>query len=238
MRRWLQALDARGRVLLGAAALAVVVLVAVLVVTLTRGAGQGPADDALAVDPARVAELEAAEEARDAENLTASIEHAQALQAELVPVLHDLHGVLPVDGTTATPPTAEEVAAWRTVVDGLVAETESLATGSSEHNIVRNGMLTSLELLGDTVDAVDLARAADASTAPDLYALAGGLRTRAVDTWGLAAIQLDLRSTSGGQGHVHVFLPVRPGDSLEGGLDGHGSGEQEPAHEDGDGHDH
>ncbi|WP_171905330.1 hypothetical protein [Cellulosimicrobium cellulans] len=245
MRRWLQALDARGWALLAAAAFAVVVVGVVLVVALTRG-GDEPADGGFAVDPARVAELEAAEAARDAENLTASIEHARTLQGELVPVMHALHAVLPVDGTTATPPTAEEVATWRDTLDGLVADTEALASGSSEHNIVRNGMLTSLELLGDAVDAVDLARAADASTAPDLYALAGELRTRAVDTWGLAAIQLDLRATSGGQGHVHVFLPVHPDDALDGGLDAHldeppgehsdeQSGEE---HAPGDGHDH
>ncbi len=245
VRRWLQALDARGWALLAAAAFAVVVVGVVLVVALTRG-GDEPADGGFAVDPARVAELEAAEAARDAENLTASIEHARTLQGELVPVMHALHAVLPVDGTTATPPTAEEVATWRDTLDGLVADTEALASGSSEHNIVRNGMLTSLELLGDAVDAVDLARAADASTAPDLYALAGELRTRAVDTWGLAAIQLDLRATSGGQGHVHVFLPVHPDDALDGGLDAHldeppgehsdeQSGEE---HAPGDGHDH
>jgi hypothetical protein len=241
VRRWLQALDARGRALLAAAALAAAVVVVVLVVALTRGAGQDPAAAGFAVDPARVAELEAAEEARDTENLTASIEHARAVQGELVPVMHALHAALPVDGTTAQAPTAEEVASWRDTLDALVADTEALPSGSSEHNIVRNGMLTSLELLGDTVDAVDLARAADAGAAPDLYALAGELRTRAVDTWGLAAIQLDLRSTAGGQGHVHVFLPVRPGDSLDGGLDAHldvDDGAQEDAHHEGDGHDH
>ncbi|WP_435736542.1 hypothetical protein V5D56_17445 [Cellulosimicrobium sp. PMB13] len=232
-RRWLQGAGPRGWALLVAGALAVVVVVVVLVVALTRGGGDEAPADGFAVDPARVAELEAAEAERDAENLTASIEHAHHLQTELVPVLHALHAALPVDGTAATPPSAEEVAAWRDTLDGLTSETGNLASGSSEHNIVRNGMLTSLELLGDTVDAVDLARSADAGTAPDLYALAGELRTRAVETWGLAAIQLDLRAVAADQGHVHVFLPVRPGDSLDGGLDTHGG--EEP-HD--DGHDH
>ena len=218
-RRWLQGAGPRGWALLAAALVAVAVLVTVLVVALTRGGGDDGAEGAFAVDPARVAELEAAEEARDAENLVASIEHARHLQDELVPVLHELHAVLPVDGTTAATPTADQVAGWRGTLDALTAETQSLASGSSEHNIVRNGMLTSVELLGDAVDAVDLAREADAATAPELVALAGELRTRAVDTWGIAAIQLDLRSTSGGQGHVHVFLPVHPTDSLDGGMD-------------------
>lgn len=235
-RRWFAGLDPWRRVLLVLAALAVVAVVVALVVSLTRGTSSAP-DEGFAVDPARVAELEAAEEARDADNLVASIEHAEHVQAELVPVLHGLHAVLPVDGSTAVPADADDVAAWRATVDALVAETESLDSGSSEHNIVRNGILTSLQLVGDTLDAVGLAAAADASdptAAPDLYALAGELRTRAVDTWGLAAIQLDLRATSGGRGHVHVFLPVHPDDSLDGGLDlGHDGGED--THDD---HDH
>ncbi|WP_454043301.1 hypothetical protein [Cellulosimicrobium sp. Marseille-Q8652] len=233
MRRWLQGAGPRGWALLAAGAVAVAVVVVVLVVALTRGGGDETDDGGFAVDPARVAELEAAEVERDAENLTASIEHARHVQTELVPVLHDLHAALPVDGTTATPPTAEDVASWRAQLDVLTGETENLASGTSEHNIVRNGMLTSLELLGDTVDAVDLARSAGASAAPDLYALAGELRSRAVDTWGLAAIQLDLRAVAADQGHVHVFLPVRPGDSLDGGMDMHGAEEPES-----DGHDH
>ena len=85
---------------------------------------------------------------------------------------------------------------------------------------------------GDTVETLELASAADAGTATDLYALAADLRTRAVDTWGLAAVQLDLRATAGGQGHVHVFLPVHPTDSLDGGLD---TGHSGTGH---DGHDH
>lgn len=210
-------LDPWRRALVVLGALAVVAVVAAAVVALTRDAGE-PAEG-LAVDPARVAELEAAEEARDAENLVASIDHAQHLQTELVPVLHGLHAVLPVDGSTAVPADPAQVATWRADVDALVAETEALASGSSEHNIVRNGMLTSLELVGDALDAVALAADAAPDAAPDLYALAGELRTRAVDTWGLAAVQLDLRATAGGQGHVHVFLPVHPGDSLDGGLD-------------------
>ncbi|MCB7137992.1 hypothetical protein LGQ04_15740 [Cellulosimicrobium marinum] len=231
MRRWLRGAGPRGWALLGAGVLALAAVVVVLVLALTRGGDDG-ADGAFAVDPARVAELEAAEVARDAENLTASIEHARHVQAELVPVLHGMHAVLPVDGSEPVDASSADLAAWHATVDGLVDETDSLASGSSEHNIVRNGMLTSLETLGDSVEALELAATADAATVEGLHALAGDLRTRAVDTWGLAAVQLDLRATTAGQGHVHVFLPVHPDDALDGGLDtGHGGGAE-------DGHDH
>ncbi|MFF8347922.1 hypothetical protein ACF049_12700 [Cellulosimicrobium funkei] len=239
-RRWFVGLDPWRRVLLVVGALALVAVAVAAVVGLTRG-GAAADDGGFAVDPARVAELEAAEEERDAENLVASIDHARYLQTELVPVLHGLHAVLPVDGSSAVPADLADVAAWHATVDGLVAETEALASGSSEHNIVRNGMLTSLELVGDALDAVGLAASADPAAAPDLYALAGDLRTRAVETWGLAAVQLDLRSTAGGQGHVHVFLPVHPDDSLDGGLGLGHTGGDEGGHEGADGedaHDH
>ncbi|WP_144681038.1 hypothetical protein [Cellulosimicrobium sp. TH-20] len=239
-RRWFVGLDPWRRVLLVVGALALVAVAVAAVVGLTRG-GAAADDGGFAVDPARVAELEAAEEARDAENLVASIDHARYLQTELVPVLHGLHAVLPVDGSSAVPADPADVAAWHATVDGLVAETEALASGSSEHNIVRNGMLTSLELVGAALDAVGLAASADPAAAPDLYALAGDLRTRAVETWGLAAVQLDLRSTAGGQGHVHVFLPVHPDDSLDGGLGLGHTGGDEGGHEGADGedaHDH
>lgn len=239
-RRWFVGLDPWRRVLLVVGALALVAVAVAAVVGLTRG-GAAADDGGFAVDPARVAELEAAEEARDAENLVASIDHARYLQTELVPVLHGLHAVLPVDGSSAVPADPADVAAWHATVDGLVAETEALASGSSEHNIVRNGMLTSLELVGDALDAVGLAASADPAAAPDLYALAGDLRTRAVETWGLAAVQLDLRSTAGSQGHVHVFLPVHPDDSLDGGLGLGHTGGDEGGHEGADGedaHDH
>jgi hypothetical protein len=239
-RRWFVGLDPWRRVLLVVGALALVAVAVAAVVGLTRG-GAAADDGGFAVDPARVAELEAAEEERDAENLVASIDHARYLQTELVPVLHGLHAVLPVDGSSAVPADPADVAAWHATVDGLVAETEALASGSSEHNIVRNGMLTSLELVGDALDAVGLAASADPAAAPDLYALAGDLRTRAVETWGLAAVQLDLRSTAGGQGHVHVFLPVHPDDSLDGGLGLGHTGGDEGGHEGADGedaHDH
>ncbi|TFF08436.1 hypothetical protein [Cellulosimicrobium funkei] len=239
-RRWFVGLDPWRRVLLVVGALALVAVAVAAVVGLTRG-GAAADDGGFAVDPARVAELEAAEQERDAENLVASIDHARYLQTELVPVLHGLHAVLPVDGSSAVPADPADVAAWHATVDGLVAETEALASGSSEHNIVRNGMLTSLELVGDALDAVGLAASADPAAAPDLYALAGDLRTRAVETWGLAAVQLDLRSTAGGQGHVHVFLPVHPDDSLDGGLGLGHTGGDEGGHEGADGedaHDH
>ncbi|MBD5786207.1 hypothetical protein IF650_08450 [Cellulosimicrobium terreum] len=227
-RRWLQGRTPWQRIGLALVALllvgALVVLVVVLVSAAARPATTTPGG--LAVDPARVAELEAAEEQHDAENLVASVDHATRVQTELVPVLHDLHEVLPVDGSTPREPTGAEVASWRETLVRLTEETEALASGSSEHNIVRNGLLISLQLLTDTVDTVDLARTAgpaESEQAARLSALAGDLRTRAVDTWALAAVQLDLRSTGAGQGHVHLFLPVHPEDSLDGGLGTDGS---------------
>jgi len=242
VRRWFVGLSTPRRTLLLLTLVAVVALVVALVVTTTRGATADASADSAVADPERVAELEAAEIERDEQNLVASIDHAWHLQDELVPVLHGLHAVLPVDGSAATPADVAEIAAWHGTVDGLIAETDALASGSSEHNIVRNGMLTSLRLIDDTLDTVELAVSADdPATAEELEELAGELRTRAVETWSIAATQLDLRSIAADRGHVHIFLPVRPDDALDGGLDGHevpGEHGDHEDHEDHEDHDH
>ncbi|MEU4364425.1 hypothetical protein [Promicromonospora sp. NPDC023987] len=204
-----------------------------------------PSPGGIEVDPARVAELEAAEAERDAENLTAAGDLAVSAQERLLPVMDGLHEALPTGDASAAdasaggsegegkPPTAAELAEWRDVVEEVVAEMEALPSGSSEHNIVRNGLLLSTRLLGDTLDVLELAGDEDGSgrsssssgssgEAEGLSAVAGDLRTRAVDAWAVAAVQLDLQYIAAERGHLHAFLPLHSGMS--------GEGEAEPPH--------
>ncbi|WP_419706816.1 hypothetical protein [Promicromonospora sp. NFX87] len=211
---------------LGAAAVALLVVLLVL----RPWEGEAPAAGGFDVDPARVAELEAAEAERAVENLAAAGELAVSAQERLLPVMDGLYGTLPTgeggsaDGDSedgVTPPTSAELDEWRAVVDEVAAETEALPTGSSEHNIVRNGLVLSTRLLGDTLDVLELA-AADGSAndsadgSARLYDVAGDLRTRAVDAWAVAAVQLDLQHIEADRGHLHAFLPLHSGMSAEG----------------------
>lgn len=218
-----------------AAAVLAVAAVALLVVLLVvrPWEGEAPSAGEFDVDPARVAELEAAEAERAVENLSAAAELAVSAQERLLPVMDGLYGTLPAGGAPegesadgasedgATPPTSAELDEWRAVVDEVAAETEALPTGSSEHNIVRNGLMLSTRLLGNTLDVLELAAVDDAAddAADDsarLYDVAGDLRTRAVDAWAVAAVQLDLQHIEADRGHLHAFLPLHSGMSAEG----------------------
>ncbi|OCI30496.1 hypothetical protein [Oerskovia enterophila] len=198
------------------AAVAVVALVVVAVVwAVTRGPDDG-ASGAYAVDPARVAELEAAEVVRDAENLGVVTDFAVSAQERLVPTMHELSVALPLDGAPGTPATPEQLAAWRDQLAALTAEAEALPTGASGYNVTRNGLGVSIALLGDALDTLELAEGSAEPARAQLLALAADLRLRAADTWSMAATQLDDLSVAADQGHVHVFLPLHPDDAGDG----------------------
>ncbi|MFI6428567.1 hypothetical protein [Promicromonospora sp. NPDC050880] len=186
-----------------------------------------------------MAELEAAEERRNTENLAAAGELAVSAQERLLPVMDGLYEALPldegassgvpgaVDGAPGTPdgapgavdgapPDAADLREWRDVVDDVQEDVEELPPGSSEHNIVRNGLLLSTGLLGDTLDVLEVAGAADAGGTGRLYDVAGALRSRAVDAWAQAAVQLDMQYIAADRGHLHAFLPLHSGMSTEG----------------------
>jgi hypothetical protein len=213
--RWPRNLSRGRRALFAAAAVLVLgALVAAVVWSLTRP--DDGARGAYSADPARVAELEAAEAARDAENLGVVTDFALSAQERLVPVMNDLSVVLPLDGSPGAPATPEQIATWRESLAALTAEAEVLPAGASGYNVTRNGLGVSIALLGDTVDTLVLAEGSAEPARAELLALAADLRLRAADTWGLAATQLDELSVGAEQGHVHVFLPLHPDDAGDG----------------------
>ncbi|MFD6139816.1 hypothetical protein [Promicromonospora sp. NPDC060271] len=208
---------------MAAAVLAAAAVALLVLMVLRPWEGEAPPAGGFDVDPARVAELEAAEAERAVENLAAAGEVAVSAQERLLPVMDGLYETLPVGGGSedgATPPTSAELDEWRAAVDEVTAEMEALPTGSSEHNIVRNGLMLSTRLLGDTLDVLELAAADGGPDATDdsarLYDVAGDLRTRAVDAWAVAAVQLDLQHIEADRGHLHAFLPLHSGMNAEG----------------------
>lgn len=225
-----------------AAAVVVAAAVALVLVVVVRPWGSAaPSPGGIEVDPARVAELEVAEAERAVKNLTAAGDLAVSAQERLLPVMDGLYAALPPEEeasgdaasasssgeTRQARPTAAELGEWRDVVGKVTAEVEALPSGSSEHNIVRNALLLSTGLLGDTLDVLDLAGGSGggpgaAKDSEGLYGVADDLRSRAVDAWGVAAVQLDLQYVGADRGHLHAFLPLHSGMSAE--------GEAEPPH--------
>lgn len=234
-----------------AAALVVATVVLVLLLVRPWEPAATSSPGGIEVDPARVAELEAAEAERNADNLTAAGELAVSAQERLLPVMDGLYSALPTeealatdeaargDGVVAERPTSAELGEWREVVEEVTTDVEALPSGSSEHNIVRNGLLLATGLLGDTLDVLELAgeiggeqgeqgeqgesgesgESGDAEGAAGdaerLYGVAGDLRSRAVDAWGQSAVQLDLQYIAADRGHLHAFLPLHSGLSAE-----------------------
>ncbi|MHA7135598.1 hypothetical protein [Oerskovia turbata] len=213
--RWPRNLSRGRRALVALAAALVLVALVAAVWSFTRGPDDG-APGAYSPDPARVAELEAAEAARDVENLGVVTDFALSAQERLVPVMNDLSLALPLDGSPGAPATPEQVAAWREALAALTTEADALPSGASGYNVTRNGLGVSIALLGDSLDALALAESSAEPARAELLALAASLRLRAADTWGMAATQLDELSVTADQGHVHVFLPLHPDDTTDG----------------------
>ena len=197
------------------AAAALVAAAVILVLLVVRPWEPATSPGGIEVDPARVAELEAAEAERNDENLTAAAELAVSAQERLLPVMDGLHEALPTDEARPERPTSAELSEWRDVVQEVAGEVEALPPGSSEHNIVRNGLLLSTGLLGDTLDVLELAGEGAPRDGERLYGVAGDLRSRAVDAWAQSAVQLDLQYIGADRGHLHAFLPLHSGLSTE-----------------------
>jgi hypothetical protein len=162
----------------------------------------------------RTAELEEQEAAREAEQVGELTDIAVTVHGELLPVLAELHDVLPVEGPPGEPATHADLDGWRVAVDGARTEFGDPPSASTEVNTARGGLVLAVDLLGSSLTAYESALADDAGERPRLEGLAADLRRNAVDAWSVAATQLDLLNIDAGNGHVHLYLPVRPGEDV------------------------
>jgi hypothetical protein len=176
----------------------------------------------------RVAELQANEDARHASQVTELTELTVRVHADLLPVLAWWNDALPVDGAaTAQPVTIGDVGAQLAAVEQVVDAFGEPPSGSTDLNTARNGLLLSVELLGSGLLAFEAALDAEGESQVRLETLAADLRERAVDAWSVAATQLDLLNIDAGHGHVHIYLPLRPGDDVS---DPHSHGDDHDDH--------
>ncbi|SFP97490.1 hypothetical protein SAMN05421810_10476 [Amycolatopsis arida] len=163
----------------------------------------------------RVAELRAAERARDAELTRELVGLAEAARAKVVPVLGGL------DEPAAS---TDRVAEWRAAVDAAAERFAARPSGGTAVNLARSGLAGAITTLGRAVEVYELA-STTGETADEAgersRALARSLRDDAVVAWSVAANQLDVAGIEAGIGHVHVFLPPR---GLPGELTEHGQG--------------
>jgi hypothetical protein len=193
-----------------------VVVAAVLVVTAVI-AGRGGGGDVAQ----RTAELEEQEAARQATQVTELTEVATTVHGRLLALMAELHEVLPVNGSPAATVDATALAAWRAVVDGARAEFGDPPSASTEVNTTRAGLVLAIDLLSSALLTYEAALEADGADRQRLEGLATDLRRNAVDAWAVAATQLDLLNIDLYDRHVHLYLPIRPGEAV---VDPHGHG--------------
>ncbi|WP_106535961.1 hypothetical protein [Haloactinopolyspora alba] len=197
-------------------ATSVVVAVAAVIVAVVVTADAGEETRAEKIDD-RVAELRAAEQERNAEVVVDLTDMAVSVHGDLVPMLDTLNAALPVDeGTSPVPATPGDVERWRSTVKDALATFGNPPSASTDINTARSGLMLAVELLGSSVDAYGLALDAQKPERARLEQLASDLRTQAVDAWAVASTKLDVLNVDAGHGHVHVYLPKRPGEEAQG----------------------
>lgn len=180
----------------------VLVAVAVIVVLFVRG---GDDDETSAIDQQIAAAQQAGIE-QDRVNLTRLSDGVLAAHPQLVDVLVELHLAMPVDGSAAAAPSAEQLTALGDTLTGVADDFAALPGGGSEYNVARNGFALSVDLLSDTVGV--LQRVEQGET--ELGDIAFTLRDRALDAWSTAATQLDVITIDATGGHLHASLPIAP----------------------------
>lgn len=157
-----------------------------------------------------VAEMKAADARRDAGQIESLTAQAQRIHDGLLPVLEGLAATMPVGSSELGPlATREQVAGWQDVTKRFAGEFKERPSAGTAVNIARSGLAAAVQQL-------DLAVATytQGVAAPDQlswFRTSAQQRDMAVVTWSVAATQLDVLNVDSGRGHVHIFLPSRPG---------------------------
>lgn len=199
----------RGLWLIAAVVAVVITVAATVAITMAMDDGQ---DGALAE---RTAELEAQQNERHIEQVGELIQTVTDVHGQLVPVMAELHAMLPTDDSPAQPATEDEVAALRESVANARDTFGEPESATTEFNTARSGFELATELLSSALLAYESALSSDGQESERLEQLAADLRMNAVDAWSVAATQLDLLSIEAEYGHVHLYLPTRPGDDVD-----------------------
>lgn len=157
----------------------------------------------------RVEELRRAEATRDAAQIEELTETARLVADDLLPVVESMTQVLPAEG----PPVAVQLDAaplgtWSNTVAGASARFAAPPSGSTGTNVARSALRTAVDLLGESVDLLELSRDLPEERRVAVVARAQTQRDLAMRTWSIGATQLDAINIDAGNGHQHVFLPA------------------------------
>lgn len=159
-----------------------------------------------------VAEMKAQDASRDKAQIETLTEQARRIQAGLLPVLEGL--------AVTTPATKDQVTGWQGVTKRFVDEFAERPSAGTAVNIARGGLAAAVQQLDAAV--ATYAQGLDAPDRETWFKTSARQRDMGIVTWSVAATQLDVLNVDSGRGHVHIFLPSRPG---QGALTSDGSPE-------------
>ncbi|GII33401.1 hypothetical protein [Planotetraspora mira] len=162
-------------------------------------AGTGDSDRA-------VAEMERAEARRDAAQITELTSLARETKQALAPVVDGLGKAAPGDGTARQPATDAQLADWKKIMEQERQRYAETVSGSTGTNVARNALRTAVNLLSTALDTYTTAAVLPEERRPMVIELAGRQRLLAIDTWSVAATQLDQLNVDSGNGHQHVYM--------------------------------
>jgi hypothetical protein len=199
--------------------------IAVALVALLLGTGLGYLIGRPDTTTAAVAELRAAEAARDVTQIAELTALARRTRDQITPVLTELHAAAETD----RPAPAERVAAWQTTMKQATDAFADPPSGSTATNVARGGLRSAVTALAVAVDSYAAARGVAPAQRAGLMTLVERQATAAATTWSVAAAQLDQINIDAGHGHQHVYLEVEGG---AGAFTSDGSAEGPDAHDD------
>lgn len=175
--------------------------------------------DTVERDP--VAEMKAQDARRDSAQIESLTAQARRIHDGLLPILDGLAVTMPVGSSSLGPvATPEQVTGWQTVTRRFVEEFVERPSAGTAVNIARSGLAASVQQLDLAV--ATYAQALDAPDRENWFKTSARQRDLGVVAWSVAATQLDVLNIDSGRGHVHIFLPSRPG---QGALTSDGSPE-------------
>lgn len=157
---------------------------------------------------ARLAEQQEEERSQLVAELTGE---AEAVHDELLPLLAQMNGALPVDDGEGQEPSADRVEAWRSTAMEASERFAGLGLGEGPVDVsVAGGAFTGSvrQLAASAATYQEAVDSDDADQRSRLTDLAATQRDDAVGLWTVGAEQLDVINIAVDGGHVHLYLPT------------------------------
>lgn len=197
--------------------------IAAVLIAALLGAGAGYLVGRPDATSVAVAELRAAELARDAEQIGELTDLARRTRDQITPVLTELRAAVAAGQVVSR----ERLAGWQQTASQATDAFGDPPSGTTATNVARGGLRSAVTAFAVAVDSYAAAVGVAPAQRASLMMLIERQVGAATAVWSVAATQLDQINIDAGYGHQHVHLRVGGG---EGSFapDGSAEGEDVP----------